>query len=147
MQTRAKKHKITKEIFQQLAGNWNFCRYKNDDKIATGSACFNEITERELHYKEEGKLTVTTSLDFYKEYRYCLVNGAVKVFFISQNKKKLFYNLNVLARNITAQYKCGNDIYKASYELNFPNQIQISYAVKGPLKDYLLTTIYKRENN
>lgn len=106
-----------------------------------------------LHYQEEGVFTSITGSSFNasREYFYNYNKGVISVFFAKNNQAaKLFHLLEFnqiqldFPLHAKAKHICNNDTYTASYEFKNSDQFSISYVVKGPSKDYMINTLYKR---
>ena len=159
------------KLFKNLQGNWRFHRTLQNSSsseslgFVDGTASFIVIKADRLHYQEVGVLTDSCQkkLKIHQEYLYIFdetkdtiekkfsENGQDKGFFYflsfdassEQNNEVLFYAYG--------DHLCNRDHYKALYEFkktdNRMNKFALEYVVKGPDKDYVSKTFFRRQVN
>ncbi len=151
--------KIGGIIFERLKGNWTFQRILPENGLVKGSAEFKEIKPGILNYREQGvwrrpDQSFAISKDY--QYRYDPEIDQISVYFIDQEKPaKLFYKINIAPADektfaefsATGEHQCNKDNYKAQYQFINENQFSLIYFVKGPKKNYISETIWRRVNN
>lgn len=135
-------------IFSFLKGPWTFSRavtgYPNQGRIE-GTAFFQETQPGTLHYNEEGKLTLDTGpvLDAGQKYTYRLENGQI---IVDYSDGRPFHVLDFSSsKEACGEHLCGQDFYKAAYDFEGPDAFTVKWDVKGPQKDYTITTQYTRQ--
>ncbi|HVV68826.1 MAG TPA: DUF6314 family protein [Gammaproteobacteria bacterium] len=144
----------TLKIFTQLAGNWHFHRTLSTAGSVTGNAHFELVAPNILHYKEHGVFTTDTQKTYQvsREYGYCYdaTQDKVAVYFLCANQLDyLFHELNFTSEKddlltATGIHVCREDRYSALYEFVHANEFNITYHVMGPRKNYVSTTVFKR---
>lgn len=155
---------IAGDLFRALHNStWVF------ERVVSGNPCEGTVQGRaqflfshphELLYQEQGKLTLNsqTSLDTHQNYlyRYDEDSDLLSVHFIDANHRTaaLFHTLQFQpnASSLSAwlangEHVCGQDHYFVSYlfTVNRDNLLrwQITYRVKGPVKDYRSQTLFQ----
>lgn len=142
-------------IFHSLEGQWNLYRTIKGIGSVMGIAKFqkNCTDNTLLHYREDGIFTNQvegTSNKIYRDYLYCFQNDEISVFY-AEKSKGLLHTLEFNSTSFslppitaTAKHLCGCDAYNATYEFNLPDEFSMTYAVNGPKKDYIISSIFKR---
>jgi hypothetical protein len=149
---------IAKDIFNSLAGRWDFQRNITEAALAYhifGSAEFSLRRKDVLRYQETGIFEINNiSHNFFRNYEYVLQtdDNVIPVYFVeNDHRANLFHAINLdicdeefIAAN--AEHLCINDQYKVQYKFfrNNDEKFEIRYEVKGPAKDYVIVTTYLR---
>jgi hypothetical protein len=122
---------------------------------ATGEATFGQskVIESELNYREDGKVIVEKAekaTSFFRSYRYVFYTGHLDIFF----QDELTQNFNLYqsyiyekkSQSLIAKDKhlCNKDIYEGRFLLNDTNHFIHTTLIKGPHKDYFITTHFNR---
>ena len=145
------------KIFGLMKGCWKVSRKIQEPQknwvTGEGKARFEAISNdpKVLLYKEELQiLTNSEKFDVSKEYVFRYLENKISVFF-KEKPERFFYSLEFQqpsneVKVITAQaeHLCIKDLYKAQYKFFDDNKFELIYQVKGPKKNYLMTTIYDR---
>jgi hypothetical protein len=161
-------------VFRSLAGSWTLKTQINNRLDAsmsgtvTGTATFTPTTSlNEYLYSEIGEFRVPSGKHFkvHQKYVYVFDNVAnrIDVFFEDQGTRShLFHSLNFLPRESSSvvgssgskgwraegQHLCVKDMYYPSYRFQFQGnnlaEMEISYNVVGPQKDYTKVTTFVR---
>ena len=136
-------------IFKALEGKWNFHRTISNYGIIEGAATFKKsaIEPHLLHYREEGVLKREDGEHFqvYRDYLYRYKNDRISVFF-AEKTERLFHVLEFRdATTAVARHICSSDVYDATYKFRLEDEFELSYRVKGPKKDYSITTLFTRQ--
>lgn len=126
-------------------GPWNIKRSISGSQsgLFTGTAQFSDAGKDRLYYEEQGFLSLPNSRPAFCRrsywYKFC-TDDLVQVLF-SDNRPFLMLNFN---QEFTAkgQHACGLDCYHAHYYFKSENRLFIEFQVKGPEKDYLITSQY-----
>lgn len=142
-----------KELFNILPGKWQYSRKvtNNQDPSLSGEGygkCeFVSVGENDLLYAETGVFKTHNGgqLKTFNSYFYVFnaTNNSLEKHFVNDTntKGKLFY---ILSDDKTASHLCGQDTYKAIYEVSGHSEFIITYSVAGPRKDYLLRTLFTK---
>ncbi len=146
----------TAKIFKNLRGNWTIERTIDNQGRMNGIAWFRNSNNEQntLHYREEGVFTLNSgrSCNIYREYVYRFQNNNISAYFVENGKTdRLFHILEFDSPALTgstmkakAKHICRCDTYDVIYEFYSDNAFNIIYQVKGPLKNYVSSTFFKR---
>lgn len=143
------------QVFDSLKNDWTLTRTISHQGIMHGTAHFKLIEPNTLHYQEHGIFTSVTGASFNttREYFYYYDNrtAEISVFFVENNQRgKLLHSLQFIPLKLNAPLRakakhiCSKDVYSATYEFNQHGQFSLRYQVKGPAKDYVINTLYKK---
>jgi len=144
---------------------WTFERTltgKPSDGIVHGQAQFHFSNQEELLYKEQGKLILSSQipLDITQKYIYSYDKSKdlLTVYFVDENNKRtsLFHTIHFQPRQSSqigwtanGEHLCNQDYYSVYYLFVFNginlSRFEITYTVKGPMKDYVSKTIFLPE--
>lgn len=155
-----------RKIFDNLKGVWKFqrnVRNKADNSpigIMNGTATLDLIGNNQLHYKEEGELSLIgqAMVQARKEYLYLYLEQEDRIekhFSQDGNDTGYMYTLQFRKSlepntiHAIGNHLCKNDNYDASYEFEEKsdgscNRYKLTYIVIGPEKDYIAETIHER---
>ena len=123
-------------FFKLCSGKWQLQRKIGEDVTAVGYAEFILSSDSQMDYSEEVVVNYPGSkMRAYKKYSYCSDQGRVSKYFEGNG---LFYNLEFEQYRAYGIHICGQDQYKAYYDLSDENHFIISYKVTGPAKNYLI---------
>lgn len=141
---------INQEKFAFFEGEWVFDRFITGSFAMKGFASFlpfQDVTPS-YSYREDGEFTTPHGdhFPFYRDYIYCLNPDSIDVYFASHQKKQgHFYRLNFSSDNkASGSHLCRDDFYKATYTFLNENNFSLQFEVKGPRKDFLIETTFKR---
>lgn len=133
------------ELFAALPGEWRYDRVITGQGTATGLARFTAAAPGELHYREDGTLTLDTGYTgpAYREYRYVLDGEQLNVCFPDG---RIMHTLrpDTARAEATDVHLCGEDVYTGHYALPDQDTLRISYQVAGPHKDFTISTVLRR---
>lgn len=151
-------------MFEDLAiyfkGSWKFEREiifsdsRQHYAQAKGEAAFTPSLDiNELNYKEEGKVTLahdTKATSFFRSYRYVFNVDGLDIFF----QDELTQNFNLYqsymyekqSHSLIAKDKhlCNKDVYEGNFLLNDLKHFIHTTLIKGPHKDYFITTHFNK---
>lgn len=144
----------TYHVFNSLEGNWKLYRTLSNNGMMSGTAAFIRCDLNELFYRETGLFVPNTNahtFKVYREYFYCYMKNQIHVFHAENNKPtNLLHTLEFITNSkatfplqAQAHHVCSQDSYQALYSF-FATQFQLQYKVKGPKKNYTITTIFDR---
>lgn len=143
---------LAKDVFHKLMGTWEVKRqvYGSSKGIFEGQARFFLINSLVLHYREEGLMyTKDQTFSAYREYFYVLEEEAIAIYF-DREKKNLFHRVSFSTDRTeevtgSGMHFCKDDLYLSSYRFALPNQFAITHKVKGPKKEYAISTSYRKK--
>lgn len=140
-------------LHDALAGRWSFRRHASSGEHMQGVAGFQPQARGLLRYHEEGRVFLPNGreLSFFRKYLY-RIDGTVMTILFDGPSQGLFQRV-VLARRDgvwtgRGHHPCGRDIYLTDYRIAagaLPS-LGIRHRVTGPNKDYLLETLYRRDD-
>ncbi|MCK2244289.1 MULTISPECIES: DUF6314 family protein [unclassified Crossiella] len=131
------------QLFAALPGRWRFSRVITGQGSAIGEARFEPVSGTELHYREDGTLTLDSGYTgpAYREYRYQLDGEVLRICFPDG---RTMHTLRPDAAEATDVHLCGADVYTGHYRLADQDTLHISYQVAGPHKDFTIATVFRR---
>lgn len=131
-------------FYSLFLGNWEFQRsvlgMATQEISIEGQACFQSSVSRR-HYRETGHYHFNgRQLDFFSQYVYeILSSDNCRVLFLDGS---LFYELKCYNQSI--HHLCGADKYCGTFKMDAEDRWQLKWSVKGPRKNYSITTRYFR---
>lgn len=135
-------------LFTTLPGTWILSRTLPGIGRMSGSANFTPESPGELHYREDGLLTLDNGhvQEAYREYRYLLEPGQIRICFAEPGVPPRTLHVLRLADSprVCDVHLCGQDVYTGSYDFSAADQFVIDMRVMGPRKDYSIHTVYTR---
>jgi len=141
-------HRELAGIFNGLEGIWTLNRYISPQNIQMeGRAIFSRISEICLQYKENGYIPHTQT-DFQRRYTWHLDELGIYIEFADgPDTGKLFHRLEFTSsQNASGSHLCQQDKYATLYQFNLPQSMRIEHIVKGPQKDYVSHTDFRKIN-
>ncbi len=138
-------------IFQSLIGGWSIQRTIRSSEgtllgTFTGKALYKEISPHLLHYREEGLLhSEQCKSCAFREY-YFLYDEDIKIYF-DLKLTRLFHKMECEISDTYPFYAsgvhhCGEDVYNMSYVFISQKEYTTTVSVKGPRKNYLITSVF-----
>lgn len=140
---------IIDNLFLFFAGEWSLSREIDPHGSFEGSAMFTQIDDNTLQYEEQGVLQLKegyTLDDVTKRYLYKFEDEVLVIYFDDgPDKGKLFHRLEFDEQGLAlATHDCPPDVYQAKMHLKSSDAFEIIYDVKGPRKNYKITSLYKK---
>lgn len=133
-----------KDVFQSLRGSWDIKRRITPGGVFTGVGVFEAINDDQYIYTETGDMFLDngTQINAYRAYTYLFENGKISVYFQDgADKGSLFHTLDINENGqAIASHQCLEDHYASKYHFEMPEKFTVEHKVKGPKKDYILTT-------
>jgi hypothetical protein len=135
-------------VFPRLRGNWAFDRSVDGRNLMQGSASFSDVADGSLAYHEQGLMRLEGGA-FQAERRYVYAGkpDGFAVFF-AETPLRLFHEirLEMTSGNMAggASHLCSADLYRSDYAFLPDGTFMVRHEVKGPKKDYVLTTSFMR---
>jgi hypothetical protein len=137
-------------VFARMIGTWSFERRISNRASMTGSAIFEPTGDGEARYREAGRLRLAGGQEFdaAREYLYHQRETGFAVFF-PETPPRLFHTVILVPGGSCtlvgeASHLCGHDHYRTGYEFLPDRSFRIEHAVRGPRKDYVTTTLFRR---
>lgn len=109
--------------------------------VFEGQADFSWV-ESDLHYRETGVVTAPDGRALQAERAYVWqqqAGGKIEVLF---DDNRYFHTFS--AAEPYAKHLCGDDLYVVSYAFEHGPRWESTWQVKGPRKDYKMTSLYQR---
>jgi len=152
---------MTEDLATYFKGTWKFEReiiFSGSGQHyahAAGEAAFTPSLEEanELKYKEAGKVTIaqdTKASAFFRNYRYVFSTEGLDIFFqdeLTQNfnlYQSYTYEKQSHSLIATDKHFCNKDVYEGNFLLNDPKHFIHTTLIKGPHKDYFITTHFNK---
>lgn len=142
------------EVFRSLPGDWRLSRTVGDQGSMTGVARFRQVEPAVLGYREEGDLRLATGavLRAACEQRYALEPGGIRITFVrpgipGRTLHLLRFALEASgtgAATASDAHRCEPDTYTGEYRVEGRNRVTIRMRVRGPSKDYVISTSLDR---
>jgi len=138
------------EVVDRLAGLWTLERRIAGRGAMRGTARLAPLPKGWIEYREEGELRLATGerLDATRSYRFRALPDGFAVFF-DEAAPRLFHEIRpVLLPDGSlqghARHLCAPDLYLSEYRFAPDGQFSVRHAVRGPRKDYTISTRYRR---
>ena len=143
------------EVWRRLAGSWTFERAIEGQASMHGTAVFHAVPDAipaTLHCREQGRLRLLDgrSFDAHREYLYQGSPGGFAVLF-AERPPRLFHEIALLpgddgdtAWTGTAAHLCAADLYGSLYRFLDDGSFTLRHTVRGPRKDYVSLTNFRR---
>ena len=135
--------------FQDFEGVWRITRRIDDaltgqSGLFTGQAVF-EPNDEAFTYRETGTLQLGAGQPMHAERRYLWRKSGqgVEVFF---DDGRPFHFIDLTQPNPTANHDCPPDWYEVEYDFADWPRWRAIWRVRGPRKDYRMTSEYRRED-
>ena len=140
------------DVFDQLEGRWSLERIIEGQATMEGIATFTRDGADALAYHEEGQVRLAHGqvLKAHREYRFERAPGGFTVLFAEAlpQLSRLFHRIELMhdraALTGKAVHLCTPDTYDSSYQFLPDGSFVIRHAVRGPRKDYVSTTTFRR---
>lgn len=140
-------------IFHGFEGSWKFHRVISTQGNAEGIAQFTprKADKDCLDYREDGTFYANNGKTYkiFREYLYRLEKDTISVYF-AEKPPRLMHTLEFIfptLKSAKALHQCDCDLYEGFYEFDFPEAFNLSYSVKGPKKNYTISTRFERAAN
>lgn len=135
-------------VKQLLVGNYQLTRHLEPDNIVCyGVADIEKTDDNRLSYTESGSYKLRGHVIDFKQNYLLHIEDSTFCFFTSHNE--LMHKIplqtidTTLPISLNSSYKCNDDIYDVSFSITHDN-LQIIYVIKGPYKNCVITTNYKK---
>lgn len=136
-------------VFDGLEGTWDLVRTIEKQATMIGIAVFTPQHATMLKYREDGRIRLAggKELDAHREYRFERAADGFAVYF-EEEPLRLFHRIRIVrdtdALAGSATHLCTPDTYDSSYRFLVDGSFTIRHTVRGPRKDYVSTTAFKR---
>jgi hypothetical protein len=138
-------------VFNRLEGAWDLDRTIEGKATMVGVAGFTRMETGQLKYREDGRIQLPDgqAFDGHREYVYERSPDGFSVFF-AENPLRRFHDIAIVREGDAlvgaAGHLCAADQYDSVYRFVADGSFVIEHLVKGPRKDYLSRTVFKRRN-
>jgi Family of unknown function (DUF6314) len=135
-------------VFERLLGEWGFEREIPGRARMKGQARFTLLDEETALYEESGELRLEGGqrLQGRKSYVYEKRDDGFAVRFA--DTRKLFHAVRFMMSGddlvAEASHVCLNDLYVSAYTVRPDGSFEVRHEVRGPQKDYVIQTLYRR---
>jgi hypothetical protein len=137
-------------VLGQLTGRWALERSIDGQGSMRGEASFEPASDDWVHYGEEGELRLENGQRFVatRRYRYRGLPAGFAVFF-SETPGRLFHQVSLVRGSDgelrgAARHRCARDLYVTDYLFAPDGQFCVRHRVRGPRKDFTISTRYRR---
>jgi hypothetical protein len=138
-------------VFDWLQGEWAFSREVPGYASIRGEARVTPAGDHAARYEETALVSLVAGGRLHAKqcYEYHRLPSAVNGFdVLFCETGELFERLEFRALNdgsleARARYVCAADVYESTFVVR-GESLQVEHAVKGPKKDYRVTTVYRR---
>jgi len=136
-------------LFDRLEGAWDLDRTIDTQATMTGIATFKRQDAHTLAYREEGRVQLADGnvLDAHREYLFERAPHGFTVLFV-EVPPRVFHQIELTRDDDSfigqATHLCTPDVYDSSYCFQADGTFIIRHTVRGPRKDYVSTTAFKR---
>jgi hypothetical protein len=137
------------DLFSFLYGRWSVHRKISDHRLNTSGSFNGQATysgdKETLQYLEEGQLRFADYSDTaFRRYDFVFPNRATANVFFGDGRA--FHNLDLTTGQWTAHHECGEDIYRGLFRATSQSSYEAEWGIKGPNKDLVLFTNYRRSD-
>ena len=146
-----------KTVFENFQGQWFFdrvmdCFLTEETTIASGISRFSKDKEKSvLQYQEDGNAVFNQEYksEFSRKYCYQLKDDLLNIYHVGDQLDGQFYQSYLLDAtekklNCLETHYCGDDKYAGHYTLIDDNNFTLMTRIKGPRKDCIIRTNFKR---
>jgi hypothetical protein len=137
------------DFFAMLLGRWGFDREIEGHGRMTGVATWVEVGAGRAEYFESGELSMTGGARLRAEQRYAYerMDGGFWVSFAGTGElfQRVVFEEDGRSWRAAASHLCGGDVYESEYCFPGDGTFAVLHAVKGPKKDYVIRTCYRRD--
>jgi hypothetical protein len=137
-------------MLERLLGRWSLVREISGHGSMTGVATFEGVDANCALYRESGELRLKggETLRAEQRYVYAQVEGGFTVHF--HDTGELFQCVAFTAGEGdgwkgSASHRCKADVYDSEYCFGGDGTFLVRHAVRGPRKDYVIRTVYRRD--
>lgn len=134
------------KIFRNLIGAWNISREIENFGRASGVATFAYAEVNTINYREDLKVEPfkADSYEAFREYIYKYIKEEDKIIMYFKDLQ-MFSELETCGESkLSGEHVCSKDNYKVIFDFLNEDKFVVLYDVKGPEKDYKMTTTYIR---
>jgi hypothetical protein len=137
------------EAFERLNGRWLIHRSIDHQGFMEGLATFDRRRDGQADYHEEGRLHLAGgTFNAVRNYVYGRLANGFAVFF-AETPLRLFHELHLNSGERGSlhgqgHHACEKDVYWTDYEFVPDGRFVIRHRIRGPRKNYTMTTWYER---
>lgn len=138
------------DVFDRLEGRWTLDREIAGTARMTGTAVFRRLPDGLFDYREEARVQMENGKSHTgsQRYFYQRAAGGFSVHF-AEEPMRLFHTVAIVPEGDrlvgTTSHLCIADTYDSRYAFNPDGSFEVEHTVKGPRKDYVSRTVFKRQ--
>jgi len=135
-------------VFEGLLGEWSLEREISGRGCMKGFARFTRLDGETALYEESGELCLEggQTLHSRQSYVYEKRDDGFAVRFA--DTRELFHVMRFVTSGDDlvgeARHVCVNDLYLSGYMVRSDGSFEVRHEVRGPQKDYVIRTVYRR---
>lgn len=136
-------------LFKSLAGSWSLERNISTGEKLNGKAVFESISDTAFLLREEGELKLLngTVIPASRNWFWHLLNNSTFEITYDEDRLQDYHLLHMSQAEEcwsgSSKHLCGEDLYSGMYRF-FENRFEITQMIKGPNKDYSVSSIYSK---
>jgi Family of unknown function (DUF6314) len=139
----------SQHVFDLILGEWSFVREVPGQASMTGQATVCLQEDGTALYRETARIVLVGGEILHGEQRYLYrkTGDGFAVFF--HDTRGLFHDLKFSVHGdgclkASASHDCNADLYLSEYELRSDGSFFTQHTVRGPRKNYVLQTVYRK---
>jgi len=137
-------------FLEMLLGRWSFAREISEHGSMNGTAVFQPVSEGRAEYFEFGELALRNGGRLHAEQRYVykMTDDGFAVYFHATGEifqRAIFSEHENGEWRASASHICNQDVYDSEYCFGESGTFAVRHAVRGPKKDYVIRTVYRRD--
>lgn len=144
---------VARPVFDQLLGAWTFTRAVPGIASITGRAIILPLSGNLARYQETAEITLANGTMLHGTQRYLHrrlpppINGFEILFpeTVQLFERLEFHPSDAHTLCAAADHLCAADRYLSSYACDADDSWRVQHTVRGPKKNYILQTVYRRE--
>ena len=115
----------------------------------TGRATVSPVDQDTELYEEWAEVTLTDGSTMHGEQRYLYRKSEAGLTVLFADTLGLFHDLVFHVQldgclRAVARHRCGDDMYLSEYRVGPDASFAVQHIVRGPRKDYVIDTVYRR---
>jgi hypothetical protein len=135
-------------VFDRLLGTWSFVREVPGQASMTGEATITLLEDSVAQYVERARAQLASGEVLHGEQRYLYRRTGAGFDVLFHQTGQLFHALAFVADEegwlrASASHSCKADLYRSEYAVG-PERFWVRHVVRGPQKNYVVETAYRR---
>lgn len=136
-------------MFEGLLGEWSLERDIPARGRMKGRARFTLLDAETALYEESGELCLEGGQTFHSRQSYVYEKREDGFAVRFADTRELFHVMRFTASGddlvAEARHLCVNDLYLSGYTVRADGSFEVRHQVRGPQKDYVIRTVYRRD--